>query len=109
VVVNASSVGMGVDPSVVSDADLPCNPALLSANQVVVDLVYHPRQTAWLTQAALVGARTVDGLGMLIHQAALQQQAWLGRFPDVGVMLRAAEQALAERASLQPRPDGAGR
>ena len=108
-VINASSVGMGVDPAVRTDDDLPCDPALLSPNQVVVDLVYHPLQTAWLTGAALVGARTVDGLGMLIHQAALQQLAWLGRLPDVAVMRCAAEQALVDRQSSQPRPAGAGR
>jgi shikimate 5-dehydrogenase len=34
---------------------------------------------------------------MLVHQAALQQQAWLGRIPDVAVMRRAAEDALADR------------
>lgn len=109
VVVNASSVGMGVDPATASDHDLPCDPASLNPNQVVVDLVYHPLQTAWLTQAALVGVRTVDGLGMLIHQAALQQLAWLGRLPDVEVMRRAAEDALRQRESGQPRPDGVGR
>lgn len=108
-VINASSVGMGVDPAVSTDGDVACDPALLSPNQIVVDLVYHPLQTAWLTRAALAGARTVDGLGMLIHQAAQQQLAWLGRLPDVGVMRRAAEQALAERDLRQPRPDGAGR
>jgi len=113
VVVNASSVGMGVDPAVAADGDLACDPALLGPNQVVVDLVYHPLETAWLAHAGLVGARTVDGLGMLIHQAALQQLAWLGRLPDVGVMRRAAQEALAEREShrppSQPRRDDAGR
>lgn len=109
VVVNASSIGMGIDPAAATDGDLPCDPALLSPSQVVVDLVYHPLQTAWLTRAGLTGARTVDGLGMLIHQAALQQVAWLGRLPDVGVMRRAAEQALRERESAQPRRDGVGR
>lgn len=109
VVVNASSIGMGIDPAAAADGDLPCDPALLSPSQVVVDLVYHPLQTAWLTRAALTGARTVDGLGMLIHQAALQQVAWLGRLPDVGVMRRAAEHALHERESAQPRRDGVGR
>jgi shikimate dehydrogenase len=97
VVVNASSVGMGVDPAV-ADADaLPCDPSLLHGGQVVVDLVYHPLQTAWLHRAGQIGARTIDGLGMLIHQAALQQQAWLGERPDVDVMRRAAEAALAGR------------
>jgi shikimate dehydrogenase len=97
VVVNASSVGMGVDPAAADADDLPCDPALLHAEQVIVDLVYHPLQTAWLYRAERVGARTIDGLGMLIHQAALQQQTWLGERPDVDVMRRAAEAALAGR------------
>jgi shikimate dehydrogenase len=97
VVVNATSVGMGADPSSVDSGDLPCDPALLHAEQIVVDLVYHPLQTAWLLQAERAGARTVDGLGMLIHQAALQQLDWLGEYPDVAVMRRAAQSALAAR------------
>jgi shikimate dehydrogenase len=103
-VVNASSVGMGVDPATAAAEHLPCDVGLLNAGQVVVDLVYHPLETAWLRGAGKVGARTVDGLGMLIHQAALQQQAWLGRPADVGAMRRAIEAELG-----QPRPDGTGR
>ena len=87
-VVNASSVGMGIDQSAATASDLPCSPEVLQASQIVVDLVYHPLQTAWLAAAERVGARTIDGLGMLIHQAALQQLAWLGRRPDVAVMRR---------------------
>lgn len=98
-VVNASSVGMGIEPSIATASDLPCSPESLQASQIVVDLVYHPLQTAWLDAAEQVGARTIDGLGMLIHQAALQQLAWLGRLPDVSVMRRAAESALRERTS----------
>ena len=104
VVVNASSIGMGVDPASATPDDLPCDAGLLNPSQVVVDLVYHPLQTAWLIEAERVGARALDGLGMLIHQAALQQQAWLGRLGDVGAMRRAAEGALRK-----PRPDGGGR
>lgn len=90
IVVNATSVGMGGD-------DLPCDPSLLRAGQVVADIVYHPRDTAFLQAARAVGASTVDGLGMLLHQAALQQQLWHGHLPDVAVMAAAAEQALAAR------------
>ncbi len=97
IVVNATSVGMGVVPSGAEADDLPCDPSLLHSEQVVVDLVYHPLHTAWLAAAEEVGARTVDGLGMLIHQAALQQQHWLGTFPDVAVMRAAAESALLAR------------
>ena len=97
IVVNATSVGMGVVPSGATESDLPCAPDLLRPEQVVVDLVYHPLRTAWLTAADEVGARTVDGLGMLIHQAALQQQHWLGTLPEVAVMRAAAESALLAR------------
>jgi shikimate dehydrogenase len=97
IVINASSVGMGVDPAAAGPDDLPCDPVLLHAEQIVVDLVYHPLQTAWLHRAEQVGARAVDGLGMLIHQAALQQVAWLGELPDVDVMRRAAVAGLAAR------------
>ena len=47
--------------------------------------------------ADALGARTVDGLGMLIHQAALQQERWIGFRPDTAVMRTAAEAALADR------------
>lgn len=90
IVVNATSVGMG-------GHELPCDPASLHAGQVVADIVYHPRDTALLQAARGAGARTVDGLGMLLHQAALQQQLWHGHLPDVGVMAAAAERALAAR------------
>jgi len=90
IVVNATSIGMGSN-------DLPCDPALLHAGQVVADIVYHPRQTALLLAAAAAGATTVDGLGMLIHQAALQQQLWHGLVPDVAAMTAAAERELAAR------------
>jgi shikimate dehydrogenase len=91
IVINATSVGMG------SDTDLPCDPEQLRAEQVVADIVYHPRETALLRAARALGATTVDGLGMLVHQAALQQRLWHGVPPDVEVMTAAAERELAAR------------
>lgn len=93
IVVNATSVGMG------SDA-LAVDPALLHAGQVVADLVYHPLETALLRAARLAGATTVDGLGMLVHQAALQQQLWLGALPDTAVMRGAALRELDARSRI---------
>lgn len=99
IVINATSVGMGVDPDQATEADLPCSPELLRDGQIVADLVYHPLETAWMRSAAVLGARTVDGLGMLVHQAALQQQIWLGSDAviDTGAMRLAAETALSQR------------
>ncbi len=90
IVVNATSVGMG-------GADLPSDPSLFRTGQVVADIVYHPRTTAWLVAAAAAGATPIEGLGMLVHQAALQQQLWHGQLPDVGRMAAAAERELAAR------------
>lgn len=97
IVVNATNVGMGVDVVHATSDDLPCDPGLLRGEQVVVDLVYHPLRTPWLAAAEALGARTVDGLGMLIHQAALQQERWIGVLADTRVMRTAAEAALADR------------
>jgi shikimate dehydrogenase len=93
IVVNATSVGMGDDES------LPCDPDLLRAGQTVADLVYHPLETRWMAAAADRGARAVDGLGMLVQQAALQQRIWLGddAVIDTIVMRAAALSALASR------------
>jgi len=90
IVVNATSIGMGSN-------DIPCDASQLRAGQVVADVVYHPRETALLRAAAAVGATCVDGLGMLVHQAALQQQLWHGALPDSAVMTAAAERELAAR------------
>jgi shikimate dehydrogenase len=90
IVVNATSIGMG-------SQDLPCDPSALRTGQVVADIVYHPRNTALLHAAKSAGAVTVGGLGMLVHQAALQQQLWHGLRPDVAVMQAAAERELIER------------
>ena len=88
--VNATSIGMGSD-------ELPCDPQLLHDGLVVADIVYHPRSTALLAAARERGARTVEGLGMLVHQALVQQQLWTGITPDAAVMWAAAERELASR------------
>lgn len=92
-VINATSVGMNdssEDPS-----RSPIDVDLLEPRHVVVDLVYHPLETALLRAAAGRGCTTANGLGMLIHQAALQQKIWTGHFPDVVAMTTAATAALS--------------
>lgn len=90
IVVNATSVGMGSD-------ELPFDGALLHAGQLVADIVYHPRDTALLRAARAVGATAVDGVGMLVQQAALQQVLWHGAVPSVAAMTAAAERELLAR------------
>lgn len=86
-VVNATPAGMvGAGEAVAPIVDA----ALLHAGQVVVDLVYEPRTTAWLSEAVRRGATGVGGLGMLVHQAAVQLERWTGRDVPVEVMWDAA-------------------
>jgi shikimate dehydrogenase len=93
-VVNATPVGMdGVGASGTRPADWLVAPELLGTGQVAADLVYVPRLTPWLTEAAAAGATTLDGLGMLVHQAAAQLMLWTRENPPVEAMWHAAESA----------------
>ncbi|CAN5641627.1 shikimate dehydrogenase [soil metagenome] len=87
-VVNATSVGMGTAPGAVGPLPVPAD--RLRPGQVVVDLVYVPLATPLLRAAAAAGARPVDGLGMLVHQAALSIERWTGVAPDIAAMAQAA-------------------
>ena len=60
------------------DGALPLDAGALRRGQVVADLVYHPLETPLLAAARAAGAVPVDGLGMLVHQAALQVEQWSG-------------------------------
>ena len=87
--VNATPVGMA---GAGAGADRPLvDPDALGAGQVAADLVYHPRETAWLRAATARGATPVGGLGMLVHQAALQLELWTGQVAPVEDMWRAVE------------------
>ncbi len=83
-VVNATPAGMGdVDGA---PTGWPVDPGLLGPGQVVVDLVYHPPVTPWLAAAAERGASVQNGLGMLVHQAALHIERWTGLEAPVDAM-----------------------
>ncbi|HEY5077322.1 MAG TPA: shikimate dehydrogenase, partial [Acidimicrobiia bacterium] len=83
IVVNATPVGMDAD-------ELPLPLDALHPGQVLADLVYHPLETVLLRGARDQGAQIVDGLGMLVHQAALQIERWTGRPAPVAAMRAAA-------------------
>lgn len=92
--VNTTSIGMNGG----ADAVFPLDLARADAGLVVCDIVYVPRQTALLQQAASHGLRTVDGLGMLIHQAGLGFEKWFGATPDIGPGVEAVLDADLHRA-----------
>ena len=57
---------------------------------IVNDLVYTPLRTRFLAEAEERGCRTVDGLGMLLHQAVPGFERWFGKRPAVDENVRAA-------------------
>ena len=65
----------------------------LPATAVVTDIVYIPLETPLLAAARARGLRTVDGLGMLLHQAVPGFEAWFGVRPEVTPELRALIEA----------------
>jgi shikimate dehydrogenase len=79
--VNTTSLGM--------HGELSADPTPLPDHAIVTDIVYAPLQTPLLEAAAQRGLKTVDGLGMLLHQAAPAFQKWFGTMPEVTSELRA--------------------
>lgn len=81
-VVNTTSLGMVGQDSLELALDA------LPANAIAADIVYVPLQTPFLAAAQARGNATVDGLGMLLQQAALAWKAWFGIEPEVNDELR---------------------
>ena len=80
---NTTSLGLTGQPAL----ELPLKPLPKSA--IVYDIVYAPLETALLALAKARGNPTVDGLGMLLHQARPGFEAWFGVAPEVTAELRA--------------------
>ena len=70
-VVNATSVGL-------KDDALPIDLSLVRRDSVVVDLVYRPGETRFVRELRARGNRAVDGISMLVEQAALAFEKWFG-------------------------------
>ncbi len=80
--VNTTTLGMESAPPL--DIDMKALPA----RAVVTDIVYVPLETPLLRDARSRGLRTVDGLGMLLHQAVPGFERWFGVRPEVTAELR---------------------
>jgi shikimate dehydrogenase len=89
-VVNATPLGM-------DGRSVPWDVDALPPAAALCDLIYHPAETPWLAAGRARGRRTVNGLGMLVHQAALADERWTGRPAPVAAMRAAVEAVLAAR------------
>lgn len=81
--VNTTSLGMQ------GNEDLPADAEQLPDTAIVTDIVYVPLETPLLAAARRRGLKTVDGLGMLLHQAVPGFERWFGVRPQVTPELRA--------------------
>lgn len=97
IVVNATPVGMFPDM-----AHSPLSGGF-HRHQVVYDLIYNPRPTLFLRQAADAGAMTLDGLDMLARQAAASLRIWTGANVSHQKFLAAARAEEVRAASSRRR------
>jgi shikimate dehydrogenase len=99
IVIDCTSVGMypNIDVPPVVDAHW------LHEGQLVCDLTYNPRETVLLKSAAVRGAETLDGTGMLVHQGAIAFEHWTGRAAPVETMRAALLRCLDERAAASEK------
>jgi 3-dehydroquinate dehydratase/shikimate dehydrogenase len=72
------------------EGQTPLERAQMRGTRVAYDLVYTPRETVFLREAAAAGCETLGGLGMLVEQAALQFELWTGQAAPIEAMLAAA-------------------
>jgi shikimate dehydrogenase len=82
IVLNASSMGM------IGNQNVPVLKKWLRSDQCVFDIVYRPVRTMLLRNAILAGARTIDGLDMLVSQGACSFSIWTGKKAPVSEMRR---------------------
>lgn len=89
VLINATSVGMHpkIDKTLV-------RANMMRRGLVVYDIVYQPLRTKLLREARRAGGKTIDGLGMLVHQGALAFEIWTGKRAPIKIMKAAAKREL---------------
>lgn len=89
ILINSTSVGMHPteDETLVEAEDM-------HADLTVMDIVYNPLPTRLLQEAERAGAKTIDGLEMLVQQGAAAFEIWTGESAPVEIMRRAAQEAM---------------
>ncbi|MDE3077597.1 MAG: shikimate dehydrogenase [Chloroflexota bacterium] len=96
--VNCTSAGLRPGESPIPDE---CVPADVS----MYDLIYNPPTTRLMQLVEARGGRAVNGLGMLVRQAALALEIWTERTPPLDVMFEAARRGLAQRQDGMQREE----
>jgi shikimate dehydrogenase len=92
ILINATSVGMHPN-----EKETPVPPDFLSSNLIVFDIIYNPLETRLLREAKKVGAITVDGLEMLVHQGAASFEIFTKKKAPFNVMMEAARKKMRRK------------
>jgi shikimate dehydrogenase len=92
VLINASSVGMNHEAG-----DEVISWEVLPSGIAVMDIVYNPLETNLLRKARARGCKTINGVGMLVHQGAESLRIWLGIDAPINVMEEAVLSRLAKK------------
>ncbi len=82
VLVNSTDIGMHPDSQSFPDIDYTC----ITPRMVVADVVFNPQEPLFLQKARMCGAKTVTGIGMMVHQGALAFTFWTGYDAPVEIM-----------------------
>ncbi|MGO1468465.1 MAG: shikimate dehydrogenase [Tissierella sp.] len=92
ILINATSIGMGetIGKSIINDSHI------LHDHLFVVDLIYNPVETKFLSLAKEKGCKTMNGLDMLIYQGALAFKIWTGKDMPLEVIKRVEKRTLFE-------------
>jgi shikimate dehydrogenase len=89
ILINTTAVGMRPRTGV-----SPVSADVFTPEMVVMDIVYNPLRTQFLTMAAATGCVTIDGAAMFIYQGAEQFELWTGRPAPIAVMAETVRKAL---------------
>jgi shikimate dehydrogenase len=90
VIVNATAGSL-------DDALPDCDDASFGPGTLAYDMMYSAQPTVFMRHADSLGARSADGLGMLVEQAAESFFLWRGVRPDSGAVLRALRLELSAK------------
>lgn len=88
--INATPIGMKENDSCLVDK------TMINPSGLVYDLIYNPKETKLLKVAKEAGAKTSNGLGMLLYQGALSFEYFTGKIAPIEVMRKALEEALSK-------------
>jgi len=81
-IVQTTSIGMNF-----AQSGIPLDPSGIADNAIVADIIYNPLETEFLRLARIAGGKTMNGVGMFVHQGALAFELWTGIYPDTKKMV----------------------